>query len=124
MVCLFASEPETPLRGLTLSVVAGEACPSSLVRDHYAAFPDLPLSNEYGPTETVVGCCVYETLPAGEDGPVPIGRGVGNTRVYIGCGCRYTSDAERPHGQKCGCDWFDGGSESFDATWSDSRFRL
>jgi amino acid adenylation domain-containing protein len=42
------------------------------------------LINEYGPTETVVGCCVYEVRP--EDprtGPVPIGRPIANTQLYV-----------------------------------------
>jgi amino acid adenylation domain-containing protein len=42
------------------------------------------LINEYGPTETVVGCCVYEVKP--EDprvGPVPIGRPIANTQLYV-----------------------------------------
>jgi non-ribosomal peptide synthase protein (TIGR01720 family) len=40
--------------------------------------------NEYGPTETVVGCCVEEVL-AGEvnAGPVAIGRPVANMRLYV-----------------------------------------
>jgi amino acid adenylation domain-containing protein/non-ribosomal peptide synthase protein (TIGR01720 family) len=42
------------------------------------------LVNEYGPTETVVGCCVYE-LPTdwNDEGSIPIGRPITNTRVYI-----------------------------------------
>ena len=42
------------------------------------------LINEYGPTETVVGCCVYEV--AGDDprtGSVPIGRPIANTQLYV-----------------------------------------
>ncbi|MBC8030245.1 MAG: amino acid adenylation domain-containing protein [Pyrinomonadaceae bacterium] len=42
------------------------------------------LINEYGPTETVVGCSVYEV--AADDpvaGPVPIGRPVGNTQLHV-----------------------------------------
>jgi amino acid adenylation domain-containing protein len=40
--------------------------------------------NEYGPTETVVGCCVYtipESLPASSR--IPIGRPIANTQLYI-----------------------------------------
>ncbi len=46
--------------------------------------PDTVLVNEYGPTETVVGCCVYEMpLHRRADGPVPIGRPIFNTELYI-----------------------------------------
>ena len=40
--------------------------------------------NEYGPTETVVGSCVYE-LQAGEQerSGVPIGRPIDNTQMYV-----------------------------------------
>jgi amino acid adenylation domain-containing protein len=46
--------------------------------------PQTRLINEYGPTETVVGCCVYEVQS--EDphtGSVPIGRPIANTQLYI-----------------------------------------
>ncbi|HEU4629064.1 MAG TPA: amino acid adenylation domain-containing protein, partial [Gemmatimonadaceae bacterium] len=65
-------------------VIGGEA----LLREHVtfwqANAPDTRLVNEYGPTETVVGCCVHEVPP---DGPatraVPIGRPIANTRLYV-----------------------------------------
>ena len=42
------------------------------------------LINEYGPTETVVGCCTYEVSDeSSEEGDVPIGRPIANTRIYI-----------------------------------------
>ena len=46
--------------------------------------PATRLINEYGPTETVVGCCVFES-PQGEipSGPVPIGKPIANTQLYV-----------------------------------------
>ena len=42
------------------------------------------LINEYGPTETVVGCCVYEARAEGRfSGPVPIGRPIDNAKIYV-----------------------------------------
>ena len=65
-------------------VVGGEALRGeslSFWRDHA---PATLIVNEYGPTETVVGCCVY-SFPAAEatDGPVPIGKPIANTQVYV-----------------------------------------
>lgn len=46
--------------------------------------PDTRIINEYGPTETVVGCCVYEVQPQDPtSGPVPIGRPIANTSLYV-----------------------------------------
>ncbi|MGH9823094.1 MAG: non-ribosomal peptide synthetase, partial [Blastocatellia bacterium] len=40
--------------------------------------------NEYGPTETVVGCSVYEVRgEEGGEGSVPIGRAIGNMKMYV-----------------------------------------
>jgi amino acid adenylation domain-containing protein len=44
--------------------------------------PDTMLVNEYGPTETVVGCCVYQAQNK-QSGSVPIGRPIANTQLYI-----------------------------------------
>ncbi|HEX8212540.1 MAG TPA: amino acid adenylation domain-containing protein [Longimicrobium sp.] len=46
--------------------------------------PDVTLINEYGPTETVVGCSIY-TLPPGahREGRVPIGRPIPNLTMYV-----------------------------------------
>jgi amino acid adenylation domain-containing protein len=65
-------------------VVGGEALHGSALgfwRDHT---PALRIVNEYGPTETVVGCCIYE-LEANTEltGDVPIGRPIWNTRLYV-----------------------------------------
>jgi amino acid adenylation domain-containing protein/non-ribosomal peptide synthase protein (TIGR01720 family) len=46
--------------------------------------PETILVNEYGPTETVVGCCIYQ-VPTGKhlSGSIPIGRPIANTQIYI-----------------------------------------
>jgi amino acid adenylation domain-containing protein len=41
------------------------------------------LFNEYGPTEAVVGCVVYEAAGWCGVGSVPIGRAIPNTQVYV-----------------------------------------
>ncbi len=46
--------------------------------------PDTMLVNEYGPTETVVGCCIYK-VPIGENlsTSVAIGNPIANTQLYV-----------------------------------------
>jgi amino acid adenylation domain-containing protein len=41
------------------------------------------LINEYGPTETVVGCVIYEVEDEHGMAEVPIGRPIGNLRMYV-----------------------------------------
>ncbi len=46
--------------------------------------PETHLINEYGPTETVVGCSIYEVLAdAPTAGPVPIGLPIANMQMYV-----------------------------------------
>ncbi|WP_158071992.1 non-ribosomal peptide synthetase, partial [Kitasatospora sp. CB01950] len=65
-------------------IVGGEALAGADVRAWLERVPGSVLVNEYGPTETVVGCCVFEVTagqPIGES--VPIGRPIANTRLYV-----------------------------------------
>ncbi|HEX8128489.1 MAG TPA: amino acid adenylation domain-containing protein [Pyrinomonadaceae bacterium] len=65
-------------------VIGGEALFAESVSLWRAHAPQTRIINEYGPTETVVGCCVYEVKP--EDaarGAVSIGRPIANTEIYI-----------------------------------------
>ncbi|MET7350966.1 amino acid adenylation domain-containing protein, partial [Streptomyces mirabilis] len=65
-------------------VVGGEALPGSVVQAWLERSPDSVVVNEYGPTEAVVGCCVFE-MRAGQvvGEPVPIGRPIANMRLYV-----------------------------------------
>jgi hypothetical protein len=64
--------------GLTL-IVAGEALPPVLAQRW--AGPHR-LFNAYGPTETTV-CASTHLCTVGSEGPVPIGRPIANTQIYI-----------------------------------------
>jgi len=65
-------------------VVGGEALAGAEVRSWLQDAPGCVVVNEYGPTEAVVGCCVFE-VAAGQEvaESVPIGAPVANTRLYV-----------------------------------------
>ncbi|SES27119.1 nonribosomal peptide synthetase protein BlmVI [Lentzea xinjiangensis] len=69
------------LSGLTV-VVGGEQLDGRQVAAARSVMPDALLFNEYGPTETVVGCSVHEVGVPG-DGPVPIGVPIAGTSATI-----------------------------------------
>jgi amino acid adenylation domain-containing protein len=67
-------------------VIGGEALQRETLREWQEQAPETRLINEYGPTETVVGCCSYEVGGRAEEtqsGAVPIGRAIANTQVYV-----------------------------------------
>lgn len=73
------------VRGMTRSfVIGGENLRAEGLRLWREFAPATRLINEYGPTETVVGCCVHE-VAAGDpgEGSVPIGRPIANTKLYV-----------------------------------------
>ena len=77
--------PGEEAAGLTRRlVVGGEALFGESLSFWRAHAPATRIINEYGPTETVVGCCVYEVNgDEVESGAVPIGRPIINTQLYI-----------------------------------------
>jgi amino acid adenylation domain-containing protein len=77
--------PAERLNELTKAlVVGGEALTWQSVRPWREHAPRTRIINEYGPTETVVGCCVYEVEATdSESGRVPIGRPIDNTQLFI-----------------------------------------
>ena len=68
-------------------VIGGEQLKVAVLSPWVEAWlPNAVFVNEYGPTETVVGCSTYtvtttEDLPEG--GAVPIGKPIGNTQCYV-----------------------------------------
>ncbi len=74
-----AADHLTSLRNV---MVAGEACPISLVEKHYKKLPSTELYNEYGPTEASVWCIAHKIRPD-EKQYVPIGKAIPNTEIYI-----------------------------------------
>ena len=70
-----------------VAVVGGEALRQEVVRRWKSREPAGRVINEYGPTETVVGCSVHEVSVAEEErserGDVAIGRPIANARMYV-----------------------------------------
>jgi amino acid adenylation domain-containing protein len=65
-------------------VIGGENLPAESLRLWREFAPKTRLINEYGPTETVVGCCVHEIRPEDpQSGSVIIGRPIANTQLYV-----------------------------------------
>jgi amino acid adenylation domain-containing protein len=65
-------------------ILGGEALFATSLSLWRERAPGTRLVNEYGPTETVVGCCVYEVSEGtAEEGAVAIGRPIANTQLYV-----------------------------------------
>ncbi|HEX6202939.1 MAG TPA: amino acid adenylation domain-containing protein, partial [Thermoanaerobaculia bacterium] len=64
-------------------VVGGDGLFDAQVRPWRRAAPATRVINEYGPTETVVGCVVHEVEAEPPAGAVAIGRPIDNTRAYV-----------------------------------------
>ncbi|WP_270166354.1 non-ribosomal peptide synthetase [Paenibacillus sp. SYP-B4298] len=65
-------------------VVGGEQVYGESLQAWRQYSPDTLFINEYGPTETVVGCATY-SIAAGRcsKGAIPIGRPIDNTQLYV-----------------------------------------
>jgi amino acid adenylation domain-containing protein len=65
-------------------IIGGEALSAATISFWQQHAPSTRLINEYGPTETVVGCCVYE-VPGNSPmvGSVPIGTPIANTQLFL-----------------------------------------
>jgi amino acid adenylation domain-containing protein/non-ribosomal peptide synthase protein (TIGR01720 family) len=69
---------------VNVTVVGGEALLPETAAKWQELAPCTEIINEYGPTETVVGCCVYKADEIDmQASSVPIGRPIANTRLYV-----------------------------------------
>lgn len=65
-------------------VVGGEVLSAESLANWRRQAPATRVFNEYGPTETVVGCAAYEIgAESPARGPLPIGRAIANVRLYV-----------------------------------------
>jgi amino acid adenylation domain-containing protein len=78
------SLPDGSVHSVNTLVVAGDVLRPELVSAWRHIAPGARVINECGPTETVVGCCVYEVPEdlAGQKS-VPVGHAVANTQLYV-----------------------------------------
>ncbi|MBB5863263.1 non-ribosomal peptide synthase/polyketide synthase [Xanthomonas sp. 3058] len=78
-------EHEGPLSPAVM-VIGGEALPAATLARWQTLAPHTRIINEYGPTETVVGCAVHATTAddaLAPSGRVPIGRPIDHLRLYV-----------------------------------------
>ncbi|MDF0668417.1 MAG: amino acid adenylation domain-containing protein [Nitrospira sp.] len=64
-------------------VCSGEALSEAVQRQCWARLPGVELHNLYGPTEAAIDVTVWSCDPTAPADPVPIGRPIANTQIYI-----------------------------------------
>ncbi|MCC5632722.1 amino acid adenylation domain-containing protein [Nostoc sphaeroides CHAB 2801] len=65
-------------------IIGGENLTAQHINFWQQFAPDTVLINEYGPTETVVGCCIYQVPQTHNySGSIPIGYPIANTQLYV-----------------------------------------
>ncbi|WP_424922141.1 amino acid adenylation domain-containing protein [Streptomyces sp. wa53] len=83
MLQVFLTEAEAETcSSLRRVFCSGEALPRETADTFARGFPDVELHNLYGPTEAAVDV-TFHACAADGTGPVPIGRPVWNTRLYV-----------------------------------------
>jgi amino acid adenylation domain-containing protein len=83
MLQAFLDHPDARnCRSLRRIIASGEALPAELVKRCMATLP-APLFNLYGPTEAAVDVTAWACRQDPERDPVPIGKPIANTRMYV-----------------------------------------
>lgn len=71
------------LKSLEVVIVAGEACSTRTVEQHFSSLPTTNLYNEYGPTEATVWCIAHKLSLDDSVTRVPIGHPIPGSTAYI-----------------------------------------
>jgi amino acid adenylation domain-containing protein len=71
------------LRGVRQLLAGGDVLSPAQVRRALERLPGCRIVNGYGPTENTTFTCCHALDPGGVVEPVPIGRPIANTRVYV-----------------------------------------
>ncbi|MEO1187007.1 MAG: AMP-binding protein, partial [Cyanobacteria bacterium J06636_27] len=78
------NKDEVRLNPTRAFIIGGEALLENHLEFWRDNYPDTRLINEYGPTETVVGCCIYDASKKSvTTNSVPIGSAIANVMVYV-----------------------------------------
>ncbi len=64
-------------------VCSGEALSDAVQRQCWVKLPGVELHNLYGPTEAAIDVTVWSCDPTSPADPIPIGRPIANTQIYI-----------------------------------------
>ena len=78
---------EVDYASLRQLVCSGEALSGTLAYEFRRRYPGVQLHNLYGPTEATVDVTAWTYLTQTESTPVPIGKPIANTQIYILDGC-------------------------------------
>ncbi len=76
-------EPEVAAKATHSFIIGGENLTTEHIEFWQKHAPDTLLVNEYGPTETVVGCMNYRVPADLHAGSVSIGHSINNMQIYI-----------------------------------------
>jgi enterobactin synthetase component F len=82
MLAVFLADPAAAGLSIARVFVSGEALPAAL-RDRFHQVVRGELHNLYGPTEAAVDVTYWNAGPDDRSAPVPIGRPVWNTQMYV-----------------------------------------
>lgn len=64
-------------------IASGEALSPDLRDQFFARLPGVALHNLYGPSEAAIDVTAFDCHPGDRSDPVPIGRPIANTRIYV-----------------------------------------